>query len=376
MAVRSRISAIHPVRIFPLTFPGNAFNFWLVIEGDRRLINKLLSIWRPEAFHGAPRNGNYFEGWFYKLVDAGRRRVLAVIPGVFFGKDPAVSHAFVQILDGTNHVSTYHRYPVSEFQASIKSFRIAVGPNRFEKGFMELDIQSPDRSVKGRLDFLSPTGWRTRPWSPGVMGWFAFVPFMECNHGVISMDHEIRGTLSMDGRSVSFEGGRGYIEKDWGRSFPSDYVWMQSNHFGQAGTGLMVSVARIPWLGGAFRGFIIGLAANGRLFRFATYTGALVRRLHVTDRTVEIDVSDRRHRLVIRAFRAYAGLLHAPYSSSMVSRIAESLASRVEVRLSLCQGGADLFRDVGDPAGMEVHGNIETIGHISSIRRPGRKSGG
>jgi hypothetical protein len=45
----------------------------------------------------------------------------------------------------------------------------------------------------------------------------------------------------------------------------------------------------------------------------------------------------------------------------MVSRIAESLASRVEVRLSLRKGGERLFHDNGDPAGMEVHGDIEMI---------------
>ncbi|MCK7537696.1 MAG: tocopherol cyclase family protein [Marinilabiliales bacterium] len=32
-------------------------------------------------------------------------------------------------------------------------------------------------------------------------------------------------------KMADFSGGRGYIEKDWGHSFPSAYVWMQSNHF-------------------------------------------------------------------------------------------------------------------------------------------------
>jgi hypothetical protein len=306
-------------------------------------------------------NGSLFEGWFYKLVDAGRRNVVAVIPGIFFGKDPADTHAFIQILDGTNHVSTYHRYPVSDFHASRKTLRMTIGSNRFGKDFIDLDIRSADRSIRGRLDFLSLTAWRTRLWSPGVMGWYTFVPFMECNHGVISLDHEIRGSLSLDGRSVAFDGGRGYIEKDWGRSFPRDYVWIQSNHFEQTGASLMASVATIPWRNGEFQGFIIGLRVEGRLFRFATYTGASMRRLHVSDQTVEIEVSDRRYRLEIRALRADAGLLHAPYSSAMVSRIAESLASAVEVRLSLISGGASLFHGTGDPAGMDLHGNIETV---------------
>jgi len=325
------------------------------------LFLKILSIWRPEAFHGVPKDGSFFEGWFFKLVDAGRRQVLAVIPGIFFGKDPADTHAFIQVLDGTNHVSTYLRYPVSDFRASRKTLQLTVGPNRFGKEFMDLDIRSADRSVRGRLEFFSLTAWRSRPWSPGVMGWYAFVPFMECSHGVVSLDHQIHGSLSLDGRSILFDGGRGYIEKDWGRSFPRDYVWIQSNHFEQTGASLMASVARIPWLGGAFRGFIIGLRANGRLFRFATYTGASMRRLHVSDKMVEIEVSDCRHRLEIRVDRTDTGILHAPYSSAMVSRIAESLGSRVDVRLFKKSNGETLFHGAGEPAGMDLHGNVETI---------------
>jgi tocopherol cyclase len=319
------------------------------------------SIWRPEAFHGKPRSGSFFEGWFYKLVDAGRRQVLAVIPGIFYGKDPSDTHAFIQVLDGTNHVSTYVRYPINDFWASRKTLQLTIGPNRFEREFVDLDIRSTDRSVRGRLEFSSLTPWRTRPWSPGVMGWYAFIPFMECNHGVISLDHDVRGSISLDGRRVSFDGGRGYIEKDWGRSFPRDYVWIQSNHFQQAGASLMASVARIPWLGGAFRGFIIGLRANGRLFRFATYTGASVGRLHVSEKAVEIEVTDRRHVLQIRALRSDTGLLHAPFSSVMVSRIAETLGSRVEVRLTGRPGGETLFEQAGEPAGMDLHGDVERI---------------
>jgi hypothetical protein len=75
----------------------------------------------------------------------------------------------------------------------------------------------------------------------------------------------------------------------------------------------------------------------------------------------EIEVSDRQHRLEIRADRADTGLLRAPYSSVMVSRIAESLGSRVEVRLSLNANGATLFHGIGNPAGMDLHGNVETI---------------
>jgi hypothetical protein len=111
------------------------------------------------------------------------------------------------------------------------------------------------------------------------MGWYAWVPFMECYHGIVSLDHEIQGALQVDGQRVDFSGGRGYIEKDWGPSFPSAWIWLQTNHFGVPGTSLTASIAVIPWMRSSFSGFIVGFLHGGRLYRLATYTGAKVAHL-------------------------------------------------------------------------------------------------
>lgn len=34
-------------------------------------------------------------------------------------------------------------------------------------------------------------GWPVTLANPGVMGPYSFVPFMECNHGILSMDHAL-----------------------------------------------------------------------------------------------------------------------------------------------------------------------------------------
>ena len=48
------------------------------------------------------------------------------------------------------------------------------------------------------------------------MGWYRFVPFMECFHGVVSLNHELEGDFLIENQVFSFDGGKGYIEKDWG----------------------------------------------------------------------------------------------------------------------------------------------------------------
>jgi len=190
------------------------------------------------------------------------------------------------------------------------------------------------------------------------MGWYSFVPFMECYHGVVSMHHELDGQLTVRGETIDFSGGYGYIEKDWGTSFPSSWIWLQSNHLERdTPTSLMVSIARIPWLGSHFVGFLGGLLLDGQLHRFATYTGArVVTQLSPTE--VHLVVTDRRRRLEISGPRRQAGSnLAAPIIGQMTGKVNESLQAELQVRFTL--DGAVRYDGVARFAGLEVGGRAE-----------------
>jgi hypothetical protein len=195
------------------------------------------------------------------------------------------------------------------------------------------------------------------------MGWYAWVPFMECYHGVLSLDHAIDGALQVQNRSIDMSGGRGYIEKDWGRSFPSAWVWFQTNHFAQPGTSLTASVANIPWLRSSFPGFIIGLWLEGELYRFATYTGARTTVLDIDDKRVTWIVTSKQHRLEMQAIRAQGGLINAPTTLDMGRRIAETLDAAVDVRLYALGDRPErlLFEGTGRHAGLEVAGDLAQL---------------
>ncbi len=59
---------------------------------------------------------------------------------------------------------------------------------------------NPARLSKGNSRFDSPISWPVRLASPGVMGWFAWVPRMECYHGVLGFDHAVQGTIDVDSK--------------------------------------------------------------------------------------------------------------------------------------------------------------------------------
>jgi hypothetical protein len=315
------------------------------------IINKILS---PSIYHGHNKKPPFFEGWYYKLVSANQKHRYAIIPGIFLGEN---GYAFIQVLDGSTGTSDFFTYPVDQFYASNDELDIRIGDNRFQLENIVLDIQNNQNNIKGHLKFEGITGWPISILSPGIMGWYAWVPKMECYHAVLGFDHHLSGNLRINEQNIDFSNGRGYIEKDWGKSFPKGYVWMQSNHFSKIGICLTASVATIPWIGNAFQGFIAGLWIQGELYRFATYTGAKLKDFSISDQQVHMVLLDRNYTLEITAERNSTGLLKGPTRTAMDMRVAESLTSTIHVTLTESTGNI-LFEDTGYHAGLEVAGDI------------------
>lgn len=314
------------------------------------------ALFNPEEFQGREKRRNYFEGWYFKVLNESGTKAYAFIPGIAMD-EAGNRQSFIQVLDGKKQLSRYYKFDIDSFVANKGVFKIAIGENRFSKESINLDL--PD--VKGTLHFKNCVSWPTRWYSPGIMGPFAFVPFMECYHGIVSMDHAIYGRLEVQGESINFDDGRGYIEKDWGRSFPSAYVWMQSNHFSKPGISIKVSVAKIPWLGFSFVGFIAGIWIHNRLIRFTTYNKSALRKLRIDSGNVELLLENKNYYLEILVVRNSAAPLVSPIRGMMDGRIEESMSSIINVTITDRKSGQSIFHDSGRNAGLEVAGNISEI---------------
>ncbi|MGV8083908.1 MAG: tocopherol cyclase family protein [Coriobacteriia bacterium] len=312
-------------------------------------------IWNPAVYQGGRVSKRYFEGWYFKQVDAEEKRIVAVIPGVSYSADGTSSHAFVQIvsLEGMH----YFAYPIEAFSFDPSApFGIRIGANAFSQTGMKLDLKDGAHEVKGELRFGPWWPWPVTTFSPGIMGWYRFVPGMETYHGVLSMDHELSGSIMLDGEQIDFTGGHGYVEKDWGHSFPSSWIWAQSNHFDRPGTSLTLSVAKIPWMKGSFVGHIAGLLLDGQLHRFTTYTGATLMHIESGADEAHLTLADKHEELDVHIHGCKALMLKSPVLGAMEGRDAESLGGTIDVRLSTLRAGrsAVVFEGTGRLAGIEV----------------------
>lgn len=318
---------------------------------------QIRTILNPASYHGSHRKPPFFEGWYFKMVSADEKSKIAIIPGVFLGDD---THAFVQVIDGSDGKTEYFTFPFEDFQADVPHFRLSIGPNQFDSSHLAVNINQPEGQLFGEVIFGELNPWPVTFFSPGIMGWFAWVPKMECYHGVLSFDHSLQGKITLNGKEMDFSGGRGYIEKDWGKSFPAAWVWLQSNHFKNTRACITASVAIIPWLGNSFKGFIVGFWLDGKLYRFTTYRNSKIESLEISDDHVVWVIRNRTHRLRLNACRAQGGLLRGPTPQDMGKRVIETLSASVDVRLETLRGDV-LFESTGENAGLEVVGDLQRL---------------
>ena len=315
--------------------------------------------WSPEAFRGAHQRHHYFEGWYYKLIDRKREHVFAVIPGISIGADRRDAHAFVQFIDAVQGQTEYFRYEFEEFNADRKMLNVRIGGNEFTDSNVNLNLHNGHSQISASLRFEDVVRYPRSFLSPGIMGPFSFVPGMECYHGVVHISHTLHGSLHVDGREIDMTGGEGYIEKDWGRSFPSAWIWLQANHFAQRGTSFMFSLARIPWLGRSFAGLIAFLKTPDGFFKFATYNGAHVQQLTLKGNTLTGRLQRGSDALDFSATYQRGGLLKAPKNGLMNRTIEESITA--EVSLQLYHHNRILYEGQSGWAGMELAGRPEEI---------------
>ena len=194
-----------------------------------------------------------------------------------------------------------------------KKNNIYLANNRFGKNGIRVNIVSDELRVKGKLDFSNFT-----PIKYDIMGPFALVPFMECRHYVMSMQHTVNGMLYVNERRYVFEDAFGYWEGDGGNSFPKEYLWTQTAFDGGS---LMLSVAEIPAGPANFTGIIGIIMYEGKEYRLATYSGAKIkelsnRKVHIVQGNLSFEA---------KLMQADAKELPAPVDGEMQRTIHESL---------------------------------------------------
>ena len=200
---------------------------------------------------------------------------------------------------------------------------------------ISLNFQNERIKVDGKITAQNLKPWPVTLFEHGCMGWYGYVPTMECFHGILSMDHDLSGALTINDNKIDFDRGHGYIEKDWGKNFPKDWVWAQSNNFEDSKISVSVSLATIPWRKYEFSGFIIGIQHGDQLYRFTTYNFSKIAKIELKNNTLEWNLKrgNLDLELKIRPGKR-SGLLYAPDKIDMIAKVEEFLDGHISLTLN------------------------------------------
>lgn len=292
-----------------------------------------------KQFHGNHKKHSFFEGWYLKHQQG--EHTISLIPAFHMDStgSPSVS---IQII--TPDYTGCAHFEAQQFLVNQERFSIQIEKNHFSDTGIDVDLRIEDFYVKGRLSY----GTFTVP-KEDIMGPFRHIPFMQCNHGVLSLTHSLSGTLDINGTIVDFTGGTGYVEKDWGYSFPSSYLWTQGNWSSPSGSPccVMLAVAHIPIHPVHFTGCICSVYYEGKEYRLATYHGVTIQ--HYDSERVKI--RQGKYCLLAEPVNPAPRPLYAPSKGTMKRIIHESVAC--PVRYCFSKGDEVLFDVTVPGAGFE-----------------------
>lgn len=292
------------------------------------------------------KSKEYFEGWYFKQSDS--KTSIAIIPGININSKK--KKAFIQFI--TKDKSYFVEYNIQEFSYQSNPFQIQIGKNIFRENEIHLNIEDKNVNIKGDLYYSNSEMIHQSILNPNIMGPFTYIPFLECNHAIISMKNSVTGQIKINQTDYKIQKGIGYIEKDWGCSFPKKYIWCQGNHFLNSNTSFMLAIADVPFQIFTFKGLICNLKTENKEYLFTTYNFAKIKQCKIEKDSINIILKKRNYTLHIESFEKESQKLLAPNKGKMNREIEESITSTLKITLK--KKKEILFTDICDMCGLEI----------------------
>jgi hypothetical protein len=286
------------------------------------------------SYKGHNKLKNYFEGWYLKVVDEKDNSVYAFIFGISLYKyDP---HAFIQIIDNVDNDSYYFRFDIKDFFYNTETIKIKDNILSSKEVKIKVGSFDIDLSIEPTVE-LQPYGLTN-----SAMGCIKYLP-LPTYHEIIFMNSKIEGTIN----NKEFHG-NGYMEKNFGCKFPSQWLWVQSNHFKNYNASLTLAVADIF---GKTAGFFCILNVDGDELRFATYNCFKIN-LEQNEDSIKAVMEKNDACLIVEVIEEKGHIIIGPLTGGkMKKEIEESLTSTL--RLYLYKNGELIFHDTANFVGYE-----------------------
>lgn len=304
---------------------------------------------RTPGFRRNDSKPPYFEGYYFKFINE-KEELVILIAGISISKNE--KYSFIQIASNYDKNVAFYKFPLSEFKSSKDSFLFNIGNNEFKRDEITLELDN----INVHLQLKNSINWNRSVLNPNIMGFLSFIPRVECKHDVITVATEVTGHVKLQNQTISFDKSSGYIEKNWGYSFPRKYLWLHANQFKNDQLSLQFAMAKPKWL--FFRPQVyIGYLMNGELTHFGSHKLSLARVKTDGDQT-KVTIRMFRKNIIIRVTNKTPIHLISPKEGKLQNKISEYLNSDIElvvIKKRFFRKNIEIINDISKLSTTEIH---------------------
>ena len=287
------------------------------------------------------------EGWFWRITDPAGGRAAIVLCGSCRG--PAGRWTLVGLAAAPDGIVRSAICPPAEISGDGRTLTVPGGALEADGEHLRVSL-GDDARLEAR--FASPSEWPRR--SLGGLGLGQPVPLLGQYWHPHVLGAQVDGELRLGETTWTFDGARGYAEKNWGRGFPRRWWWGQASGMGDD------DEACVAFAGGDVRIGPLALAPTAAVVRM---NGDLLRLgppfAHVTasaaDGAWQVRARSARHVVDIEGdangSRAHRLPVPVPAERRLVDGPAQHFTGRLRVHVR--RGRRTVFRGESELAALE-----------------------
>jgi tocopherol cyclase len=251
----------------------------------------MLSIKKPSNLQGNFDRIKYFEGWFHKIYSAKYNASFILIYGYATGNSTN-KFGFIQV-HIPNQQPLVMYFNKNEIICDSNQHSVQMGEHIFTTN--KIDINTKEIGIQLHLNDNQPINT-----FKNSMGYNYVIPNLPCYHAILNKSHNVSGEIRAGDTSFVMNQEKGYLEKNWGTSFPDNYIWLHAVDPTNSDVNLLFSQAEIKWMGQTFLRHLGYLNFENECIDFRQLKNAVVSNssispvkqlIRISSKLIELDIS-------------------------------------------------------------------------------------
>jgi len=185
------------------------------------------------------------------------------------------------------------------------------------------------------------------------MGYNYVIPNLPCYHAILNKSHTISGEIRVGDANFVMDKDMGYLEKNWGTSFPDNYIWLHAVDPTNTEVNLLFSQAEIKWMGSTFLRHLGYLNFENECIDFRQFKNSEVSSSLVSPEKQLIRFSSKLIELEISIVLGGQVLFKGPEDGALRRDIVHYTDAFIEVKLKR-NAETTVFRLVGNYENVQI----------------------